>query len=833
MARFVYRPGLDSLDLVHDLDVFLRAICVNDYPGDVMNLDFDRGNIELHKAEGDTYLPDGIPDVAQFYLLQTILKDVHLDLAETGGVLHHDVWNTFEQNVSRARQDLPYSNQAIVNTVAAYMTLGTFGFRAMIAGEVDEHIHLYLDPANYANQVSRYLRADGDADNDGVSNYEEWQNAAESATSTPQETLDAFVSFALDRTIATGFGEGNSNSQGGTEDCGCPQDLPGTMGRFKLTVDQGVSATAEYPEGSCAAENGVYNVPLGATIKVKADTDSGLFGDWNAPYTQGHRSVSATEYITSTAAAGCIEVEPSMRFFDFVEVQWTGGLDAAGTGEYANLVSRTDISGGVQFTGPIMEGLALSATCMTGESSTWWSTQSNQATAFTMEGAVMLMFGTTARYPLPGFDDCDDKTIHYVGDASGGGLVALAGDGGASSYVGSTAYCVETCYGNGPTLDPKPYPGHEFSKWDHPAELWCSNNYATAEFIPKPELTLSSEACKGYLTACPGKKYYDAVTDRSPQPAVVEVTAHRVPGWHFNGFRGEGTAYRSAREESGECNWSLPSGAIPIPIEGAMDNPIYIKLAQSTTVAAEFKECDCDIDLGDCQKCSGASDNTIEVTRVDTNDCIDSGPNAGACGLNDPVAIPYDLDVKACLDGCKWKFSVKLKWPVKISVCSDLSPFPACTDPIYAEPAIEPVPGCMTRGCAFAKIFKDYGCARTASVPTRRFGISACVQIHEDTHFRLFKDKFERLLAQWSSANQASMTMDANCNTPTCAGVVQAKKSQLDGAMNTLFRAAVIDTMNGDGEERARAAAFSCNVDMFFSLCQCVQPHEPTCAACR
>jgi len=84
-ARFLYRPGIDTMDLVDDLGWFLVAAGVNESVEDVWDVDYDRGDFEL--SYGDhVFLGNGIPDAAEFYLLQAVLQDKALDLTPRGGV---------------------------------------------------------------------------------------------------------------------------------------------------------------------------------------------------------------------------------------------------------------------------------------------------------------------------------------------------------------------------------------------------------------------------------------------------------------------------------------------------------------------------------------------------------------------------------------------------------------------------------------------------------------------------------------------------------------------------------------------------------------------------
>lgn len=190
VANFIARPGLSQVDMLQDLADFLVAI------GERQTIySWDRNEVAYDENGDRVYVGNGIPDAAELYLLETVLKTRRLNLTPRGGVSHDSVWDMWAANLAQAEVDLPSQTPAVQRVVAGYMTIGTFESTSSIQDLAQTHFATTVDPLNYQRNSSEYLGGEENADRDSVPNFMEWQLAS------PEESLDdvdAFVDLALD-----------------------------------------------------------------------------------------------------------------------------------------------------------------------------------------------------------------------------------------------------------------------------------------------------------------------------------------------------------------------------------------------------------------------------------------------------------------------------------------------------------------------------------------------------------------------------------------------------------------------------------------------------------
>jgi hypothetical protein len=189
-ARFIERPGLTDLDMVGDLDYFLQAVGESETAAT-----FDRNEVEFD-SEGRVYVGNGILDAAELYLLETVLKTRHLDWTVRSAIAHEPVWAAWRTNLARAGADLSGYDPRIIRVVAGYMTLGDFdtveSVRDLVNGALTG---VTIDRNDYDRSSQIYFLWKRDADNDGVSNIEEWQAASPSGS---LQDIEAYAEAALD-----------------------------------------------------------------------------------------------------------------------------------------------------------------------------------------------------------------------------------------------------------------------------------------------------------------------------------------------------------------------------------------------------------------------------------------------------------------------------------------------------------------------------------------------------------------------------------------------------------------------------------------------------------
>ena len=114
IAEMEHRPELAGLDLVAHLGEFLVAIGELSNEDDVWLFEWDCTGLELEEG-------NGIPDAAEFALLQSVLEDTALNLFRSGGVINSFVYEDWAQNIAQAAVDLPTQTLGIQRAVAAYM----------------------------------------------------------------------------------------------------------------------------------------------------------------------------------------------------------------------------------------------------------------------------------------------------------------------------------------------------------------------------------------------------------------------------------------------------------------------------------------------------------------------------------------------------------------------------------------------------------------------------------------------------------------------------------------------------------------------------------------
>ncbi len=208
-AYFVERPGTVDLDFESDLAYTLTAMsaAAGTYEWETFTAmgaaaytyAWDRNELDYELNEvGDiqrVYVENGILDAVELYLVETVLRERHLDWTERSGIYHDIVWDAWQTNLAQAQADLSGQDERIVRTVAGYMTLGDFksvGCVQKMVALIDAGIT--LDPDDYDRSTQRYLYWKSDADNDGYTNLEEWQAVS------PAGELEYATAYAYEAT---------------------------------------------------------------------------------------------------------------------------------------------------------------------------------------------------------------------------------------------------------------------------------------------------------------------------------------------------------------------------------------------------------------------------------------------------------------------------------------------------------------------------------------------------------------------------------------------------------------------------------------------------------
>jgi hypothetical protein len=213
--HFYTIPGVTDLDLPADLEAFLATPAVARALPEAANSDMYDGNEISYDIDGDRiYGPNGIPDKAEFYFLQEVLDDKHLDMSPKDGVTYGIVSRAWLANRAQAAIDLAGQPSSTINTVAAYLTLGNYGSAELIEALLeDAGLVADFDPEKrdengkhlYDNQPVIYFREKANADMDYQSNLQEWSTAAEAYPRDFSAALEAYVTANLDGTTKSAY----------------------------------------------------------------------------------------------------------------------------------------------------------------------------------------------------------------------------------------------------------------------------------------------------------------------------------------------------------------------------------------------------------------------------------------------------------------------------------------------------------------------------------------------------------------------------------------------------------------------------------------------------
>ena len=594
VAQFVPEPEVSTQGLMADLARFLEVI------GETETVEtFDLNEIVYDENGERVYVGNGIPDAAEFYLLQRVLESVNLSHARRSGMTHGGVCAAWTLNVAQAEADLSGAEEAIINTVAAYMTLGDFKSATLIAQLVQTQLpppyNVTLDPDAYHRSRQRRLYYKRDADNDGYWNVDEWEAAW---TGDWAESLELFATQALDGVPpagAEGEGEGEGEIVFDCETCDCARVTilsllaPSPCKIRARLVPQDVELPLEL-------EGFDEDVPLGQEIELTAEVDDG-YGllMWGADNTMADASRQMKQSFVvqgETVVYGLFIRWELTVHYDTIMLEFEGPEC-----EYGAFVEAQE-PGTVTVLGPPYSSVRLAAKPLPGYRATGWMSFDYALTrsrfcAHRAVGHVSAM--ATGAPPHP-----NRWTASVLCNASGGGLARIAADyGGSAQFLGSATY--DNSDGE-LTAHAEPFPGYEFVQWcqcpgwpshvaDHPSKF---PQTLTAEFREKDEYQLIVEtrllgdgvpppeggggspptAPYGYVQVHHAQAQY-------PDGEIVMLVAQANPGYTLVGWDGHGEDYLGV--EIVECVGNV--------LRVVMDAARHV-VAQFATTSAEIVSAD-------------------------------------------------------------------------------------------------------------------------------------------------------------------------------------------------------------------------------------------------
>jgi hypothetical protein len=471
-----------------------------------------------------------------------------------------------------AQAELGGQSDAYINTVAAYMTLGSFGHQTFITDMTLAFCGVELDPGTYQNAASSKRQADRDLDGDLVSNLEEWERAPANAPAgmDPAEfRVQAFVSSVLDPAQpgeALPVGAKSARKAGPGTDEPCPNaDCIGTV-KILLQNGEHCSVTGTYGDGQTISAGEETDVPLGTRVTIETECGD-RFVAWHAPGTMADGSGEASETFTVTQAqTGANAIKALERTEATVTVLQGGTAISTQTALWGDPVHIAP--GGFKVGSDYDPGRTLAS-----------------------EATVLAGIGDTT-IELEGMFTLSSQRLVHTIESEGGGRVILAegGDPDAAAFLNTAvssranqpvAPWRRVVFRAIPDVGYFPqYPLESLAMFGH-MERFLHDSYSpvreTIAFSKMYELTLialpeggGNPECVGYIKAQQAKKYYGHGEE-------VQLTAIGQPGYTFSGWRG--SAWGWLPDESEEDSF---------PIEWLAASSIIIKMEHTYTVIAEF-----------------------------------------------------------------------------------------------------------------------------------------------------------------------------------------------------------------------------------------------------
>ncbi|MCX5770915.1 MAG: hypothetical protein NTZ09_11675 [Candidatus Hydrogenedentes bacterium] len=561
-AEFVYRPEVAGLDLLAALSALFveLGLSTNAY------LSIDHNGIT--SINGTHYfLGNGIPDAAEFLLLQTFLTQPNTDFGGASGLIADLLYNAWVQNLTQILVDMPNLQQypLIQQACAAYMTLGDYQTIESL-----KHLTTWGHPGDllygavihdelYDTSQQDYFYAGHDADGDGFCNSREWEEAVESlgeAGGNNEATFNAFTDMGTDGDRA---GQPNEPNAPSMPACGTCQTGTIHIHRQFVSIpaygEELGDVQAIGPNGEIPLDQDV-SLPVGTEVNLIAKPYDGVeFQSWTCVHgsagvlPSGSRDTNITVTILpddilevkacfSTRYLWLVPVPdpffpppPSEKidgrfessFYEMPESWYQGGCRNYGCRAFrAPEHARYTVS-------------CTSDVCWDG---------CGRIAANHVSGALLGQDIFTTCFP--GGYPCEDTWTVRVSTSGRGAAyysVVVYPEEHYPEYALFTDYT--TCQEGFPdgAYDAVPAPGWEFDHWS--GEETSPPSARTAVFRKKTEWQLTTntaiddggegayEGCVGgYVTASPAKAYYS-------QGEQVTITACPLTGFQFSEWIGD------------------------------------------------------------------------------------------------------------------------------------------------------------------------------------------------------------------------------------------------------------------------------------------------------
>ena len=602
---FESRAEIAELDLIGHLGNFLVYIGALENAGEVLQSSWDLGGFT--EEDGN-----GVPDTAEFYLLQHILESAGLDLTENHGLHSGIVYAAWAHNMAEARADLPQQQLEVQRTVAAYMTLG---YSTAIRPVIDDKYGVTLDEQTYDAESARWLAAEGDVTFDGIENRQAWADVVNGGA-TGMTALQAFAQKAFDPGTSGG-GQGQAIVT--ANNC-----VPYPNGTVTVNINDtympsgSVLLEVQGVTDDCSAEvlmkhsnPGVGTaVHLGHTVTVSVKNnlhpDLGAFKCWSAPGTLIH---------------GCPSLKASFILSKAVSIRATY-VNASQT---TTFVPAENIPQNIAMS---LEGPKTDTQPVYGPNGVFLGRN-----VMSQPGKVLYVSFTSCDFGMvPMFRDKNGSTVNYCGGALlpskdnlksywvGCGFRPISGKltvttrvvpniaiapvqrtySEADGFARQTVLPAGSVCNGSPLLQECP-PG--FSRVEGDSTVTPFSATFTHKMGLCPTLSVAGGGEQGYVDPCENPKFfYDPGQGINGGTERVTLKAIASCGYHFKEWSGEGACYPG-------------SGTTPVTLNGCENPLITLVMNKNRSVVPVF----------DSAQVTNFSLSTYQEQRTSCQ----SGPNGG------------------------------------------------------------------------------------------------------------------------------------------------------------------------------------------------------------
>lgn len=627
-AVFVERPGAADLDLPGALASVVAVTSLEITPSE-----FDWNGLANYDEDPELERTgNGIPDWVEFSFLQAALQDATLDLARHAGLVNDYLWPVWEHNLAQAADDLEGESEDVIMVTAAYLTLGDY--RSVEAAEsllqkTVSGFEALPDRDAYDRSRQRFFRGTGDADNDGLSNVEEWQHAEALAAANPGESAPAmFPTLALGGSVnvenpafppSEGEGEGE-----GEEEIDC---------RPSYTV-----AVASWPYGELTG--GPSPVKSGEKISLRfEEAGEALFYKWLSGAGMASGSLSRKEEFP---AAGNVTIAPTAGTGTVYVKESSGDITVSGGG----VNETTAPTGWRAFYGPSDATMSISATTSDPDMNVYgWAAHSSPGNGGIIaqhygKSMTVRFGGGGALVPLQQLKTVElPELVTVTASVARGGFVSASfATYGSGIEPGAVSVQRNTSPG-GAGLVVHPFGGFKVAAGTPQTRHLTGLTESTSA-----SFTLEEDGLKELIleTSDPKGGTVNVAEGETPKRRwglneIVEVEAVAHPGWAFVGWAGD--PFNDSMAQIARANGMDPEKST----RGKL------KMDKDKAKTAVFKQ---------PKPCEGSGVPAVESVR-DTDIVVSVPPFGPAMGAAAPV-FEFEEDViwKVCKCGDSWCFQI-------------------------------------------------------------------------------------------------------------------------------------------------------------------------------